>query len=81
MAVATAILNGNFHILTETPAIIRHMTGAPLYWEAFSTCELVLLPSVSNIMLNKCSNHMKTLGGGGGKAREKVEASAKVPLT
>ena len=61
------------------------MTGAPLYWEAFSTCQLVLLSSVSNIMLNKCSNHMKTLrrggGGGGGKAREKIEARAKVPLT
>ena len=25
------------------------MTGAPLYWEAFSTCQLVLLSSVSNI--------------------------------
>ena len=58
------------------------MTGAPLYWEALSTCELVLVnSSVSNIMLNKCSNHMKTLGGGGGKAREKIEARAKVPLT
>ena len=51
MAVATAILNGNFPVLTETEelAIIRHKTGAPLYWEAFSTCELVLLSSVSNI--------------------------------
>ena len=51
MAVATAILNGNFPVLTETEelAIIRHRTGAPLYWEAFSTCELVLLSSVSNI--------------------------------
>ena len=73
MAVATAILNGNFHILTETEelAIIRHRTGAPLYWEAFSTCELVLLSSVSNIMLNKCSNDMKTLGGGGGEKGER----------
>ena len=75
MAVATAILNGSFHISTETEelAIIRHRTGAPLYWEAFSTCQLVLLSSVSNIMLNKCSNHMKTMGGGGwgGKASEK----------
>ena len=73
-------INGDW----RTPAIIRHMTGAPLYWEAFSTCQLVLLSSVSNIMLNKCSNHMKTLrrgGGGGGKAREKIEARAKVPLT
>ena len=51
MAVATAILNGNFPVLTETEelAIIRHRTGAPLYWEAFSTCELVLLSSVANI--------------------------------
>ena len=51
MAVATAILNGNFLVLTETEelAIIRHRTGAPLYWEAFSTCELVLLSSVANI--------------------------------
>ena len=51
MAVAAAILNGNFPVLTETEelAIIRHKTGAPLYWEAFSTCELVLLSSVSNI--------------------------------
>ena len=51
MAVATAILNGNFPVLTETEelAIIRHKTGAPLYREAFSTCELVLLSSVSNI--------------------------------
>ena len=51
MAVATAILNGNFPVLTETEelAIIRHKTGAPLYWEAFSTCELVLLSSLSNI--------------------------------
>ena len=51
MAVATAILNGNFPVLTETEelAIIRHKTGAPLYWEAFSTCQLVLLSSVSNI--------------------------------
>ena len=51
MAVATAILNGNFPVLTETEelAIIRHKTGVPLYWEAFSTCELVLLSSVSNI--------------------------------
>ena len=51
MAVATAILNGNFPVLTETEelAIIRHKTGALLYWEAFSTCELVLLSSVSNI--------------------------------
>ena len=33
-------------------------------------------------MLNKCSNHMKTLGGGGGERREKkIEARAKVPLT
>ena len=79
MAVATAILNGNFHILTETPAIIRHMTGAPLYWEAFSTCELVLLPSVSNIMLNKCSNHMKTLGGGGGRREKKLRRVLKCP--
>ena len=64
----------------RTPAIIRHRTGAPLYWEAFSTCELVLLSSVSNIMLNKCSNHMKTLRGGEGE-KKKVEARAKVPLT
>ena len=51
MAVATAILNGNFLILTETEelAIIRNRTGAPLYWEAFSTCELVILSSASNI--------------------------------
>lgn len=51
MAVATAILNGNFLVLTETEelAIIRHRTGAPLCWEAFSTCELVLLSSVANI--------------------------------
>ena len=51
MAVATAILNGNFPVLTVTEelAIIRHRTGAPLYWEAFSTCELVLLSSVANI--------------------------------
>ena len=56
-------INGDW----RTPAIIRHMTGAPLYWEAFSTCQLVLLSSVSNIMLNKCSNHMKTLRRGGGR--------------
>ena len=51
MAVATAILNGNFLVLTETEelAIIRHRTGAPLYWEAFSTCVLVLLSSVAKI--------------------------------
>ena len=61
--------------------IIRHRTGAPLYWEAFSTCQLVLLSSVSNIMLNKCLNHMKTLrrgGGGGGEGeRKKIEVRAK----
>ena len=81
MAVATAILNGNFHILTETEelAIIRHMTGAPLYWEAFSTCGLVLLSSVSNIMLNKCSNDTKTLGGGGERREKKLRRELKCP--
>ena len=74
MAVATAILNGNFHILTETEELQRLLgTGQVLLYigKLSLNVNLYFYP-VSNIMLNKCSNHMKTLGrGGGGKGKRK----------